>query len=323
MNMKKLLASLIILSTLLAVALFAASSLQTAIDQLNVILEDQLVPVFHFTELVLDTFLVTLLVNSFLVIFIAYTLVRVAWKAWDIAKLRRRGGLLTRRIIKGRAAVGLLMGIISVVFSISAFFLPWYTMNATFQYGTPVQQGTTTIMSIKGIDGLQINLSIIDALSGSSSVINNIIPIQLPLAIVIASGIILLILDIIGVKNKNSLSNAMFFGTIGVLLPIVAIIVIIVLLPSIIPGLIPGQAIPDQVMSLLNTVAANPIVGSTNIIFPIIGTITFAWSFGLGAYMFIIAAILRIIGGIIIRTAPNPKNEQTHISSSSATNESK
>jgi hypothetical protein len=257
-------------------------------------------------------FLLALLAANFLAIFLAYTLIRAAWKGWGIAKLRK-SGLLAPKIIKGRVAVGLLIGVAAIALSIAAFFVPWYNIAATSEAGPLANQGGTTLMTINGVNGLQLNLFMGEESSDSTSGFVNFASAQMPFAIIIAAGIILFGLDIIGLKSKNSLGNKLMFGIIGLLLPVIFVVAVIVMLPSLLPmagGLIPGGQIPQQVSDLMNLVGANPIGGAATTVFPIIGSTTVTWGLGLGAYLFIIAAVLRVVGGIIVRTAPNPKAEK-------------
>ena len=258
-------------------------------------------------------FIIALLVANFLLIFLVYTAIRGAWKAWGIAKLKRKGGLLIGKIIRGRVVIGVLIGIAAVGISIAAFFLPWYSMTAVSQAGPLSQQSENTLMTINGVNGLQVNLFLGAGSADSTSGFTSIASAQMPFAIIIAAGVILLFLDIIGVKNKNKLANKFIFGIVGMLLPIIFIIVIVMLLPSLLPlasGILPGQSIPGQIENLINTVGSNPIGGTQTTTFPIIGVTTVNWGLSIGAYLFIVAAILRIIGGIIIRTAPETQPYQ-------------
>jgi hypothetical protein len=43
---------------------------------------------------------------------------------------------------------------------------------------------------------------------------------------------------------------------------------------------------------------------------PVIGNTTVTWGLGAGAYLFIVAAILRLVGGIIMYTTPEFKKHQ-------------
>jgi hypothetical protein len=257
-------------------------------------------------------FIGALLVANFLIIFLAYALIRGVWKSWGIVKLKRKGGLLARRIIKGRVALGLLIGIIGVGVSIAGFFLPWYTITASSQTGPLAQEGATTLMNIDGVSGVKVNLFLGDSLSDSSSGFKSFASAQMPFAIIIAVGLILLVLDIIAVKNNKKLGNSLIYGIIGGLLPIVIILLLITQLSALpaAPSLMPGQTIPTQVTEMLKTIAASPIGGSTTTIFPIIGETAVNWGLGIGAFLLIIAAILRVIGGLIMRTAPTLKEQQ-------------
>jgi hypothetical protein len=257
-------------------------------------------------------FFLALLAANFLTIFLAYILIRAAWKGWGIAKLRK-SGLLAHKIIKGRVAVGLLIGVAAIALSIAAFFVPWYNITATSETGPLANQGGTTLMTINGVNGLQVNLFMGEDSSDSTSGFVSFASAQMPFAIIIAAGIILFALDIIGLKSKNSLSNKLIFGIIGFLLPVIFVIAVIMSLPALLPmaaGLVPGGQISEQVSNLMHSVGASPMGGTATTLFPIVGSTTVTWGLGLGTYLFIIAAVLRIVGGLIIRTAPNPKAEQ-------------
>jgi hypothetical protein len=112
----------------------------------------------------------------------------------------------------------------------------------------------------------------------------------------------------------------MILGTILLFLPFILIIVFLAMLPSFLPwanGLIPGGNIPPQVDTMVHAVAGNPIYGSATQSFPVVGSTTVNWGFGLGAYLFIAAAVLRIAGGVIMRRTPDlePKTVQPTTSS--------
>jgi len=55
---------------------------------------------------------------------------------------------------------------------------------------------------------------------------------------------------------------------------------------------------------MMRAIAANPIQGTTGSQFPIVGFTTVNWGLGFGAYLFVVAATLRLIGGLIMYTAP-------------------
>jgi hypothetical protein len=116
---------------------------------------------------------------------------------------------------------------------------------------------------------------------------------------------VLLALDVIGVKSGKSLGRKLMLGMISTLLPVIFILLFISQLATLLPlaaGLFGG--IPSQVESTVRTIAANPVGGSVDSQFPVIGVTTVSWGLAIGAYLFIVAAALRLIGGLIMHTAP-------------------
>jgi hypothetical protein len=256
-------------------------------------------------------FILAWIVAYFLLFFVIYVVVRAAWKIVGIVRLHRKGGLRVRRFLKGRGSVGLMLGIAAIILMIVALFLPWYTITASSGTGPLAKQGGVTLMNIDGINGLQVNLfmgSSGDATSGYSSLFS----MQIPFAILLAVGIILLTLDVIGVKSGKNLGRKFIFGAITSLLPFILIFLFITQLPSFLPfasGLIPGQNIPSGVNSMVNAIAANPVYGTTSQQFDIVGTTTVSWGFGIGTYLFLAAAVIRIAAGFVMRSAPEPLQE--------------
>jgi hypothetical protein len=72
---------------------------------------------------------------------------------------------------------------------------------------------------------------------------------------------------------------------------------------------LPGQGIPPQLDSLVRSVAGSPVAGNASQQFPVVGTTTVTGGYGIGAYLFLAAAGVRIVGGILLRKVPDPKTE--------------
>lgn len=251
-------------------------------------------------------FILAWLVANFLLLFTVYTVIRGSWKVWGIVRLSRKGGLLVKKFVKGRGGLGLVLGISAILLTVLGLALPWYTITASSETGPLAQQGGVTLMTIDGINGLRVNMFLSsggDATSGY----RNLFSMQLPFAIILASGLVLLALDIIGIRSGKSIGIKFIFGAITSLLPFVMIFIFIMQLPSFLPwasSIAPGQQIPAQVGSMVRTVASSPVYGSTSQPFPVVGTTTVNWGFGIGAYLFVVAAVIRIVAGLIMRTAP-------------------
>jgi len=210
-----------------------------------------------------------------------------------------------KKFLKSRGGPSLMLGIAGIVLMFIALFLPWYTITASSQTGPLAQQGGVTLMTIDGISGLKVNMFI--GPGESTSGFRNVFSAQLPLAMIFLAGVILLTLDILGVKSGKKLGNKFIFNAAISLLPFILIFVFIMMLPSFLPwasAIMPGQAIPGQVDTMARTIAGNPVYGTNIQDFPIVGTTTVSWGFGIGAYLFLVAAIIGIVAGFMMRTAP-------------------
>jgi len=252
-------------------------------------------------------FILALLVANFFLLFAIYIIARGAWKGWCIIRMMQKGGLLVGKFLKGRGGIGLILGIVSILVSIVALFMPWYTITAVSQTGPLAQQGGAPLMSIDGINGITIKMFMGAGGSDSTSGYTTLFSTQMPFAIAFGAGVILLALDVIGIKSGKSLGKKLMIGTISSLLPLMLILLFISQLGAIAPlasGLFPGQTIPASVERMLKTIATSPVQGTTSETFPIIGVTTVTWGLGVGAYLFLIAAILKLVGGLIIYTAP-------------------
>ncbi|MCW4019440.1 MAG: Vps62-related protein [Candidatus Bathyarchaeota archaeon] len=250
------------------------------------------------------------LAANFLLLFIIYFAARTAWKSWGIIKLHRNGGLRTLAFLKGRGGIGLILGVLAILVTLVALFLPWYSVTAQSETGALAQNGGVTLMAMDGVHGVVVNMFVTGMTSDAVSGYTNLFSLQIPFAIIFGVGALLLALDVVGVKSGRSMGKKFLFGTVVTLLPIIIILLFISQLPSFLPfayGLFPGQSIPTQVSDMIYTIAGSPIQGTNNALMPIIGNTTVTWGLGVGAYLFILAAILRLTGGIIMYKAPELK----------------
>ncbi len=251
-------------------------------------------------------FILAFLAAYLVLIIAAYLAFRSVWKMMGIVRLHRKGGLLLGMFLKSRGLFGLLLGAVAIIITVAALFLPWYSISASSQSGPLAQQGGVTLLSIDGIHGAQVNL-FTGASGDSTSGFTTLFFLQIPFAIFLAIGAVLLILDIIGVKSGRRLGSKFIFGAITSLLPFILIFAFINQLPNFLPlaaGLLPGASIPPQLDSLVRAIAGNPFSGSASQQFDVVGTTTVNWGYGLGAYLFVAAAAVRIAGGFVVRTVP-------------------
>lgn len=259
-------------------------------------------------------FILAWLVANFLLLLVIYIVARSAWKIWGIVKLQRKGGLLIGKFLRGRGSIGLIIGIVAIILTAAALFVPWYSITASSETGPLAQEGGVTLMTVDGITGVTVNLFLGAEGSDSTSGHVSLFSTMIPFAIIIAAGVVLLTLDVIGIKSGKSLGKKLIISMVGTLLPVIFIIVLISQLSALVPfaaGLLPGQAFPSQVETMVRTISASPIGGTTAAQFPIVGSTAVNWGLGIGAYLFIAAAVLRVIGGFIMYSAPElQKKEQ-------------
>jgi hypothetical protein len=249
-------------------------------------------------------FILAWLAYYFLWIFVAYVVIRAGWKIYGIVKLQRKRGLMVKYFLKGRVGIGLMLGVVAIAITIAGLFLPWYTISASSQSGPLAQKGGVTLLNIDGISGMQVNLFFGggDSPSGYTSLFS----LQIPFAILIGVGVVLLALDVIGIKSGKSLGLKLMLGAITSLLPFILILIFIMQLPSFLPWasqLVPGQSIPPQLDTMVNTIAGSPALGSMSETFPVVGVTSVNWGFGIGAVLFVVAAVIRIVGGFVMRSA--------------------
>ncbi|MBM3896915.1 MAG: DUF946 domain-containing protein [Thaumarchaeota archaeon] len=256
-------------------------------------------------------FLLAWIVANFLLLFLAYSLIRGLIKIAGIARQARKTGWLIGRFLKSRGAIGLLIALMGVFATLGALTMPWYTVMASSETGPLARQGGVTLMSIDGANGVQLAL-FLGTNGDSTSGFKTFFTAQMPFAIFFVVGIALLVLDIIGVKNGRKIGRRFLSGAVSSLLPFVLIYIFVMQLPMLLPfasSLLAGQAIPSGVEELVRNIASNPISGSARQQFPIVGLTTVSWGFGSGTYLFVAAAFLRLIGGLIIMATPDLQKE--------------
>jgi len=246
-------------------------------------------------------FILAWFVANFLLLFLIYILARGGWKVFKIYRMIKKGGLLVMRFIKSKGGLFLIIGIVSILMTFVTLFLPWYTIAASSEAGPLAQEEAVNLMMIDGVNGVSVNLFLGDG--ESTSGFSNVFSAQLPFSIIFVASLVLLALDIIAIKKGRKLGGKFIIGAIISLLPFILILVFISLLPMFLPGaamLLPGQELPPQLENMVNSIASNPIAGTASQSFEVVGVTTVNWGFGIGAYIFLVAAILRIISGVMM-----------------------
>ena len=241
-----------------------------------------------------------------LLLLVIYFVARAAWKTFGIMRTRSRNGLLVGHFLRGRGLIGVAIALIGILITLVALFLPWYSVSASSSQSGPLVGGVN-LLKIDGIHGMSLNM-FLGQTTESSSGYQTFLSTEIPFALFFLFGLILVALDIIGMKKARSLGMKFVGGAITSLLPFILIYIFITLLPDLVPmasALFPGQSIPPGVTDLARSVASNPISGTSSQTFDVVGNTTINWGFEIGAYLFVIAAVIRIVGGAVVMTSPN------------------
>ncbi|MCP8320843.1 MAG: Vps62-related protein [archaeon] len=238
-------------------------------------------------------FLMNWIFANFLLIFSILIIIIVVWKVYGIVKLHRKGGLRLWMALRTRASIGIILGIISIVLVIIALILPWYLVTINIQSGPFSTDGNVDVLLIDGIRGVQVNLL------GEGLV--QFFGMKIPFYIIILAIVLLSILDIIGMKSGKQIGRKYITGGITLLIPVIIIILFIALLASMLPSFASfgGGEVPVELTTISNQISSSPIIGSYSGSIGDYGDVQLSWGLGIGSYLLLIAAIVKIAGGII------------------------
>jgi hypothetical protein len=247
---------------------------------------------------------------SLLVFYLPYIIgavigVVAAIKVWKIVKRKREGKLNLMKILRSKAAVGVILGIVGIAVYFAALFLPWYVVAGNVGTAYLDTAGTTEIVLIDGVNGLRIN-----TLQGDQG-LTTLFGIGIPFGIIFLASVVFNALDVIGVEKAKSLSRSYIISGFTSLIPIIIIILFIVSLVGLITqftGFVGGgEPMPIQINEMASAMSSSPFGGEFISTIDSSGTINITWGLAVGSYLFIAAAAIEIVAGIILRTAKVPE----------------
>jgi len=253
-------------------------------------------------------FTASLIVFYFIYIFAAIIGIRAAYKIWKIVKRKREGKLNIIKILRSKAAVGVILGIVGIAVYFVGLFLPWYVVTGNIETTMLETAGTTELVLIDGVNGLRINM-----LQGDQG-LTTMFGLGIPFGILFLSSVVLNALDIIGVEKPKSLSRTYIISGIMSLIPIIIIIIFIVSLSGLITQFAGfmggGEQMPLQVTDMASEMSSSPLMGKFTDTINSHGTLTIIWGLAMGSYLFIAAAAIKIVAGIITRQAKVPETNK-------------
>ncbi len=244
-----------------------------------------------------------LVMANLLWIFLGISGVQALWKLIGIARLSRQGGLRLGAVMKSRAAIGVIIGFLGVLVGVGAVFLPYYLVRANIQTSVMTTGGTVDLIKLDGLNGIAVNLL-------SSNGFQPLGTASIPFGILIAASVVLTILDLIGVKkvkklgSKYVVSGLLFFVFVAIIYGVM--ILFLGNLPAFVSQFVGGaQQLPPEVIQLTNQIAASPIQGTTSMSITGVGSVYMEWGIQLGVYVLVVSAIMRLLGGLILRFSPD------------------
>lgn len=254
----------------------------------------------------LNTFFVNQ--NWFILCWIAYYFVYIflivlvaisVWKVWVIIKRKKEGKLGIKSIMQTKESIGIILGIVGLILYLFAMILPWYIVRGNIQTKTMQTLGETDLILIDGLNGLRINTL------QSDQGLAQLFGIGIPFAIIFVANVILTVFDIIGVEKARNLSRKYIISGIITLIPVMIILIFITQLAGLIPqfagAFSGGTPLPTEVEQMARSMSSSPILGSYAGTLDAYGKIYVWWGLGIGSYLFIAAAIMKFVAGVVAR----------------------
>jgi len=245
-------------------------------------------------------FTLSMLAFYLVYIFAGIIAVLVAIKVWRILERKRQGKLNLAKILRSKGGLGVVLGIVGIALYIVALLLPWYLVSGDIQTTALESVGETDLVVIDGVNGLRVNTL------QSDQGLAPLFGVGIPFAIVLLSSVILNLLDLVGVEKAKSLSRTYIISGVTSVIPVIIILIFITQLAGLITpfaNAMGGATIPPEIDEMAKRMSASPVTGEYSGALDPYGSLIISWGLGLGSYLFVAAAIAKIVGGIITRKA--------------------
>ncbi len=248
--------------------------------------------------------MINLVVANFIPIFGVVIVVLSIVKIRGIYGMRKEGFAISS-ILRSRAAVGVVLGIVGIILTVGAIISPWYSVLGDIQSEEIRTEGAVNLILIDGFNGLQVNT--LQEGQGLNPVFN----LAIPLAIVMLVSVIFSVLDIFGSKGSKHLGSKFIRSGISNLVPVVVIIIFILQLGTLLNSVstIGGFEVGPEIRDFADQISTTPIQGEYATSIQSYGTIDLTWGLELGSYLFIGAFIVKLLAGAITRSFRIPKEE--------------
>lgn len=192
--------------------------------------------------------------------------------------------------------IGNILCFVGIILAIFGLFGTWYTVSADINIDLYPTSGLTDIITLNGINGMQIFMPSLYGPVPMGSVV-------FPFAFVILIGFIFMVFATIGIPNSSKLGLKYIFKGIRLILIIVVLLVALMLMGSFTDLSSQGGAGSDDfIVGLISEISSNPAGGTysaQDFIPELSGGISFQWGLGSGAIYLIIAGIILLASGIL------------------------
>lgn len=230
---------------------------------------------YHFTKI----YIIAIAIGLAIILFSIY------------GKSRKRGFKFIPFVFNIKENKGNILAISGIIFAILSLFYPWYNVFVNIPTGDYQTPGFVKIVSIDGLNGLQVNL-----FEKNSGMIQ-IGALPIPFSVIIGSAILFFILGTIGIKGKKAGIKYIWRG-IKFLLPVILIIIAISFI-KFFTYQIKELSIKGEAEEIINAISTNPLMGEKILYLEKLGEVHLKWGIGLGSLFLLLSSILLIISGIL------------------------
>jgi len=247
-----------------------------------------------------NIFLLDWFLYNFVTIFLLLTALSLCLIGFRIYRRHKKYGIgpriLSMLYIDGfnLKSIGNILCFVGIIIAIMGLIYPWYTVSADVNVGGYGTSGMVDVISIDGMNGVQIT---IPGITGSIPMGN----VLLPFSLLIGISLIFMFLACIGINRSVKLGFKYIGRGIRVMMPIIILIITIALLGSVISSAVSEMEGGSYATDMFNSISGSPFGGQKTIPVneeSITGNLGVQWGVGLGGLLLLLSGIILIISGI-------------------------
>ncbi len=238
------------------------------------------------------------LVSNFLLIVFGIMFLILLAQIIGKFRLRKKNGTLGPRLFPflyvdgvNLKSIGLIIGIVALVFGIVGFLLPWYTMYINVATGPFATSGAIKILKVDGLHGVAFNR--LDSGNGLVQVFG----LPIPFTWMLMASLGLFFFGIVGLHRSRKMGRKLISRGMKCLVPIIVIVAFFSMLASIVSSY--GFDTPSEVEKMIIMLSDHPFGGEVSENFGEYGLTTLSWGLAPGAYFLILSFVLFLVAGLM------------------------